>query len=579
MDTEKLGTPLGKAVIKHTRHKLDAIRFRDDAINKVKKDNYNFGNKRYLYIPFKVSKDSHQKGLKLKILKGSPGDNNTVKTFYLVYWFNGKGLRHLVGNYSQSFGVRECDEYLINLFRTHTDPKTGYWTKDPNITKRDEKRIVEKPDTTIAKGYTVNEVIEAYCGAPIHEEEAERGFSKDRKDGFRTAKSCRNWFRYMAGYNHRKDLLAFFDDDDGNGVVEFKSNKHLRINKPHDMRDLFRKYPPGKGIIKDRVYWNRRKKKTYTIDASQNKSIYDSDLGKSLISDLKPGDIEEWIRDTSSQEIKRDYVKVFTTLWIYARKRGWLGTNPGTCPLGLENVYVKKEPKKYEDPYKNIAIEDEQQLELFWECSEELAEKFPWKSELHQFMILTALRKEEAKKMKKEYFNLEEGTMLVPKGIGKSRFRDEHLPIPPELELVVLNIFDIGNRPGLEFYKMKDHPWLFGTRKWGFDKYFDKKFKQSPKARLGGDENYIPVLRQLMREKSGDPNLLYAPKILRKTYVTLSQQSHGGRSEITKEMSRHGSIDVLNKHYNKPSMSIRRKYANKVTEKFNFIKRRLTNVS
>ena len=113
MDTEKLGTPLGKAVIKHTRHKLDAIRFRDDAINKIKKDNYNFGNKRYLYIPFKVSKDSHQKGLKLKILKGSPSDSNTVKTFYLIYWFNGKGLRHLVGNYSQSFGVRVVSHKMI----------------------------------------------------------------------------------------------------------------------------------------------------------------------------------------------------------------------------------------------------------------------------------------------------------------------------------------------------------------------------------------------------------------------------------------------------------------------------------
>ena len=38
----------------------------------------------------------------------------------------------------------------------------------------------------------MNEVIEAYCGAPIYEEEAERGFSKDCKDGYRTAKSCRN---------------------------------------------------------------------------------------------------------------------------------------------------------------------------------------------------------------------------------------------------------------------------------------------------------------------------------------------------------------------------------------------------
>ena len=77
-----------------------------------------------------------------------------------------------------------------------------------------------------------------------------------------------------------------------------------------------------------------------------------------------------------------------------------------------------------------------------------------------------------------------------------------------------------------------------------------------------------------MREKSGDPELLYAPKILRKTYITLSQQKHGGRSEITQQMSRHGSIDILNQHYNKPSIETKRTYASKVSKVFSFIQRR-----
>ena len=37
MSELKLGTELGKADIKQTRPKLEAIRFRDDAINKIKK--------------------------------------------------------------------------------------------------------------------------------------------------------------------------------------------------------------------------------------------------------------------------------------------------------------------------------------------------------------------------------------------------------------------------------------------------------------------------------------------------------------------------------------------------------------
>ena len=61
--------------------------------------------------------------------------------------------------------VKECDEYLLELHKTHTDPKTGYWLKDPNETARDSARKVEQPDTSKPTDITINEVIEAYCGA------------------------------------------------------------------------------------------------------------------------------------------------------------------------------------------------------------------------------------------------------------------------------------------------------------------------------------------------------------------------------------------------------------------------------
>ena len=574
MNTEKLEEKLEEAKIKQTRRKIDPIRFKDEAINKVKKENYVFGKLKELFIPFIVSKDSHQKGLKLKIIKGKVGDKETQKTFYVQFWFNGKSDKHKIGKYSQRFGVRECDEYLVDLVKTHTDPKTGFWVKDPNLTKKNEKRIVEKPDSTKPKGYTINEVIEAYSGASVNGEPGERGFSKDRKEGYRRAKSCRAWARYMFGYNHRLQLIKYRDDDKGYGYTEFLPNFHLRVNKPRDYNDLFRKFPPGKGVIEDRKYWNRRKKIWYTIDASQNKSIYDSDIGKSLIHELTPGDIEHFIRGFSSSEIKRDYVKVFISLWVYARKRGWLGTNPGECPFDNGAVYIKRETERKEDPYKNVAMETDGEFELFWKCSEELSWRFPFKSELHQFMVLTAIRKSEALRFRKEFINFEKGTLFIPKGISKTQYRDEELPLVPELEILLRNIMDLGERPGLGFYKMRDFPWLFATRKWKEERYFSKEFRLSQQGRLGGDENYIPELRRLMQIKSGDPNLLYAPKILRKSYITLSQQKHSGRSEITSSMSRHASIDTLNKHYNKPNIQTKKEYASKVIEHFSFIKRR-----
>ena len=115
MDTKKLETSLETVEIKQTRDKVEPIRFRDETINKIKKENYNFGKKRFKFIPFKVSKDSHQKGLVLKILKGRPGNSQTEKIFYLRFWFGGKVDMHWIGKYSQTFGTRECVKYSITL--------------------------------------------------------------------------------------------------------------------------------------------------------------------------------------------------------------------------------------------------------------------------------------------------------------------------------------------------------------------------------------------------------------------------------------------------------------------------------
>ena len=565
--TEKLDHKLVTNEIKQTCNEKIKLAFRDSSIDKIDRTKIYFGAKSQKLIKFDVPKGSSLKGLNLRVSKSTG-----KKYFVLSIWFNNRNQYYSVGAYP-NVRCKDVERLCLELAETHQDDR-GIWIKNPLQTRIDEKRLVEKPDTTVAKGYTINEVIEAYCGAELPGETTERGFSKDRKEGYRRAKSCRNWFRYMAGYNNRNLLVRFIDDDQGYGVADFLPNKHLRIAKPVSMRDLFKKYPPGRGINKDRKYYNRRKKQTYTIPASQNSSIYDSDIGKSLIHELTPGDIEAWVRDKSSWEIKIDYIKCFVSLWIFSRKRGWLGTNAGECPFDNGQVYVKKE-KRNEDPYKHIVMDSVAEFDLFWQCSEDLSKQFPFKAELHQFMILTAIRKSEALRFKKEYIDFDKGKLYIPREISKTGYQDEELPITPELEILLRNILDYENDPQFSsFYKMRDFPWLFATRRWRAERYFNKEFKMSPDARLGGDEKYIPELRKLMRERANDPNLLYAPKILRKTYTTLSQQRHGGRSEITKEMTRHASVDTLNKHYNKPNIETKLDYASKVSEVFTFIKRR-----
>ena len=294
---EKLDHKLVTNEITQTCNEKIKLAFRDSSIDKTDRTKIYFGTKSQKLIKFDVPKGSSLKGLNLRISKSTG-----KKYFVLSIWFNNRNQYYSIGAYP-NIRCKDVERICLELAETHQDER-GIWIKNPNKTRIDEQRLVDKPDTTKPKGYTVNEVIEAYCGAELPGETTDRGFSRDRKDGYRRAKSCRNWFRYMAGYNHRNTLVRFLDDDQGYGYGEFLPNKHLRVAKPTSWRDLFRKYPPGKGLEKDRIYYNRRKKQTYTINKSQNYSIYDSDIGKSLISELTPGDIEEWIRDKSSWEIK-----------------------------------------------------------------------------------------------------------------------------------------------------------------------------------------------------------------------------------------------------------------------------------
>ena len=147
----------------------------------------------------------------------------------------------------------------------------------------------------------------------------------------------------------------------------------------------------------------------------------------------------------------------------------------------LENMAKKRGV----DPYKHIAMETGAEFELFWKCSEEMAKQFPMKAELHQFMILTAMRKTEALRMKKEYIDFDKGKLSIPKEISKTGYQDEELPITPELEILLRNILDYENDPQFQdFYKMRDFPWLFATRRWKSERYFDKEFKQSHEAHM-----------------------------------------------------------------------------------------------
>lgn len=211
---KKLDHTLDTVEIKQTRSQRSIINFRDSAIDKLKKLDTDFENRKFKAYKFNVPKGSSLRGLQLRFYK-----NTEIKNFVLSIWFNKRNSYYIIGSYP-TIKCKDVEKLCLELAQSHQDHR-GIWIKDLNKTKADEKRLVEKPDTTKPKGYTINEVIEAYCGAELPGETTERGFSRDRKEGFRRAKSCRNWFRYMCGYNNRTTLVRFLDDENGYGYGEF----------------------------------------------------------------------------------------------------------------------------------------------------------------------------------------------------------------------------------------------------------------------------------------------------------------------------------------------------------------------
>ena len=77
-----------------------------------------------------------------------------------------------------------------------------------------------------------------------------------------------------------------------------------------------------------------------------------------------------------------------------------------------------------------------------------------------------------------------------------------------------------------------------------------------------------------MRHRLNDPELIYAPKVLRKTFITLSQQQLEWRSDKTKHLSRHKSKEILEASYDNPSRAMIKDWGNKATSIMTFIKRR-----
>ena len=129
---EKLDNTLDTIEIKQTRSQREKISFRDSQIDKIKKLDTDFENRKFKAFKFDVPKGSSLKGLQLRFYK-----KTEIKNFVLSFWFNKRNEYYIIGSYPQ-IRCKDVEKLCLELAETHQDER-GIWIKSPNQTRIDEQ--------------------------------------------------------------------------------------------------------------------------------------------------------------------------------------------------------------------------------------------------------------------------------------------------------------------------------------------------------------------------------------------------------------------------------------------------------
>ena len=113
---------------------IKSIEFTNSAIEKLKIDNLDFGNKKFLIIPFNVPRGSHLKGLLLTAVKATK-----IKKFTLRFWLGGRSHEHNLGTYKPyrnpndlGFTCVQVNKKQYDIYQEHTNDK-GLYLTNPKV--------------------------------------------------------------------------------------------------------------------------------------------------------------------------------------------------------------------------------------------------------------------------------------------------------------------------------------------------------------------------------------------------------------------------------------------------------------
>ena len=520
------------------------------------------GDRERVYTSFKFDLNTQYKGLCL--CEYPNGDKHFVIRFRLkgqrekprVFSLGKFNPTELPITGETTFGTKQCSERMFKIVKEHCDEK-GKWVKDPNQT------IVYN---AVNKDITIRKLIELWC---------KKGFQKMETAESFTGNSIRDKCRWFIGYNWRVKHLEYDNKPNGDGFVRFKEFKKKNKPGPEDWNQLFKWYPAGKFILHD--HWFNR----YEV-----KSIYDHDLSKINIEDLRTKLITNFIQQFQSHSARYDVIECFRLLWKFAISEGFMEPNVRIDPTyNVPNKRERRIPYKY-----RLKVFSDYQMEILNDVCDELSSKFPWQSDAIILMAITGLRKEECFKIKKEDIDWKAREIILNPGITKPG-REEFIPFNPPIERCLNNILDIGKRTftytsvkriqkSYRHYPLSYYatiPWLFATTQVNQEKLLNDDYRNSSKTRLRSIKHCWDEMKKQMKIRLGigeEEEFLCVSKMLRKTFTHKCKLALDGRSDIAKRHTRHKDERVLEGDYDGSTRAEHHESAQKIAKVFDFVKRR-----
>ena len=539
----KLGTELLQSEIAPTITKKFKLKFTDYAVEKFTANfiytdkNGNTKTKDRSYVPFDVSRHTILKGLKLVQYQKSK-----KKYFIMQIWFNSKPKLVTIGEFQPGvFTCRECENKVFEIARAHQDNK-GIWIKDPLTTIHNEKTKIVKADIEESHKLTINEVIIRLCKA---------NFPKAKREGRLTADSIQKKVKDLIGWNWRTRHLIYLDDRSGHGQVHFKANFHKRTAKPEDWDDLFKKFPSGHGINKDKKF-----------NPSNERSVFDSDLGKLVIDELNTGIVKRYLehKDRSFGK-KKNMLDTFKTLWAFAKDNNLFGDiipQDPTKEISFKRPDVSQSPGSI---YNERRFTEEELGKMWtWLTNPINYERYPFQAEIILLMMITGRRAEETMKIRRSMINLEKELITLPASITKAR-KIEYVDITPPVAKVLEQINKHINGKH-KAYKFLD--WLFPTTRINQQKLHEDYYVRSDQCRT-------KEIRGVWKAMMKDLGMTGAPKMLRKSFSSIAKIELGTTSKA-RALTGHEQDATLDIHYDKTDNVKRKEYANLVAKKFDFDK-------